>query len=219
MNILMLGCSYGVPNYFGPPGVPSKHHLEFLLRSQGHCVHNCSKNGASNLETLSRASQYLLGHRIEHPAYTGQYIECKNIGPLSLVIWFHTEVSRDSTIDFNFVYQEFANFFLDLAVPVAVIGGAGDVLPEFETFFTPNFFIPSWRRLILDQHLPLTNHISQSHMIEKSNLSVAQKIQIINDSLHVLQYMQNSPHFPDGCHPGTWPHQDLFDRLVKANLI
>jgi hypothetical protein len=102
---------------------------------------------------------------------------------------------------------------------VAVIGGAGDVLPNFETFFTPDFFIPSWRRLILGEHAPLTNNISQSHLIEKSNLPVEQKIQVIDDSLHVIEAMQNSQHFPDGCHPGTWPHQDLFDRLVKANLI
>ena len=219
MNILMLGCSYGVPNYFGPPGSPPEHHLEFLLTSQGHRVHNCSKNSGSNLETLTRAKQYLLGSRIEHPAQTGQYVECKEVGTLDLVIWFHTEVSRGNTVDFNSVYKEFANFFLDLATPVAVIGGAGDVLPDFETFFTPDFFIPSWRRLILGEHTPLTNNISQSQLIKKSNLTVEQKIQVIDDSLHVIEAMQNSQHFPDGCHPGTWPHQDLFDRLVKANLI
>ena len=219
MNILMLGCSYGVPNYFGPPGAPPNHHLEFLLRDQGHSVHNCSKNSGSNLETLTRAKHYLLGNRIEHPAYAGQYIECKEVAPLDLVIWFHTEVSRGNTVDFNCVYKEFANFFLDLATPVAVIGGAGDVLPDFETFFTPDFFIPSWRRLILGEHTPLTNNISQSQLIKKSNLTVEQKIQVIDDSLHVIEAMQNSQHFPDGCHPGTWPHQDLFDRLVKANLI
>jgi hypothetical protein len=33
-NILILGCSFGVPNYFGPPGVAAKDHTEFLLKKK-----------------------------------------------------------------------------------------------------------------------------------------------------------------------------------------
>ena len=88
MNILILGCSFGVPNYYDthPTGM-KKHHTEFLLRDKGHVVHNCSQNAGSNLQTLERANTYLSGLPIVHPAYhqnpptdqfVDQFIECKN---------------------------------------------------------------------------------------------------------------------------------------------
>jgi hypothetical protein len=140
MNILILGCSFGVPNYYGgsPTGM-KEHHTEFLLRDKGHVVYNCSQNAGSNLQTLERAKKYLNGMAIVHPAYhqnpptdqfVNQFIQCKNIKALDLIIWFHTELSRDG-IHANTVYSKFTEFFSTHNAKVAVIGGAGDVLPEF----------------------------------------------------------------------------------------
>jgi hypothetical protein len=218
MNILILGCSYGVPNYFGPATWPAEVHIEFLLKHQGHVVHNCSQNRGSNTNTLMRAEKYLRGEQIEHPAYSNQYVECTNVGKLDLVIWFHTETSRDMLNPAE-VYQKFANFFSKIQTKVAVIGGAGDVLPEFEHFYKPDFFIPSWRRLILGKSTPLTNMLSGADWVEASGWSLNQKLKILDDALNVLDLMATSEHFPDGSHPGSWPHQDLFDRLTTAKII
>jgi hypothetical protein len=228
MNILILGCSFGVPNYYGahPTGM-KEHHLEFLLRDRGHVVHNCSQNGGSNLTTLKRAKKYLSGLPIVHPAYhqnfstdqfVNQFIECKNIETLDLIIWFHTEVSRDS-VDFNVVYKKFAKFFSKSNAKVVVIGGAGDVLPEFLTMYTPDFFIQSWRRLILGNDVPLSNTLSNASAIDNANLTLREKFKIVEDNLILLELSKKSPHFFDESHPGEWPHQDLMVRLINAKLI
>ena len=228
MNILILGCSFGVPNYYDthPTGM-KKHHTEFLLRDKGHVVHNCSQNAGSNLQTLERANAYLSGLPIVHPAYhlnpqtdqfVDQFIECKNIEALDLIIWFHTELSRDG-IHANTVYSKFAEFFSAHNAKVAVIGGAGDVLPEFLTVYTPDFFIPSWRRLILGKDVPLSNTLSSASSIDNSNLSLTEKLKIVDNNLTLIELVKQSPHFFDGCHPGAWPHQDLVDQLINAKLI
>ena len=228
MNILILGCSFGVPNYYDthPTGM-KKHHTEFLLRDKGHVVYNCSQNASSNLQTLERAKQYLSGLPICHPAfhqnaptdqYVDQFIECKNTKPLDLIIWFHTELSRDN-VPAKTVYSKFTEFFSTHNAKVAVIGGAGDVLPEFLTMYTPDFFIPSWRRLILGKDVPLSNTLSGANSIDNSSLSLTEKLKIVEDNLTLIELVKNSPHFFDERHPGAWPHQDLVDRLINAKLI
>lgn len=228
MNILILGCSFGVPNYYDThlTGM-KKHHTEFLLRDKGHVVHNCSQNAGSNLQTLERANTYLSGLPIVHPAYhknpptnqfVDQFIECKNIEALDLIIWFHTELSRDS-IPAKTVYLKFTEFFCTHNAKVAVIGGAGDVAPEFLTMYTPDFFIQSWRRLILGKDVPLSNTLSSASSIDNSNLSLTEKLKIVDNNLTLIELVKQSPHFFDGCHPGAWPHQDLVDRLINAKLI
>ena len=228
MNILILGCSFGVPNYYGGSLTGMKeHHTEFLLQNRGHVVHNCSQNAGGNLNTLERANKYLGGLPIVHPAcvigdannlYQNQFIECKNIEPLDLIIWFHTELSRDG-IYANTVYAKFAEFFSTQNTKVAVIGGAGDVLPEFLTMWTPDFFIPSWRRLILGKDVPLSNTLSAAEAIHNSSLPSTEKLKIVEDNLTLIELVKQSPHFFDGCHPGEWPHRDLVNRMIGANLI
>jgi hypothetical protein len=229
MNILILGCSFGVPNYYDthPTGM-KKHHIEFLLRDRGHVVHNCSQNSGSNLGTLERAKKYLSGLPIAHPAwhhqnsptnqFANQFIECKHVGKLNLIIWFHTELSRDG-IYANTVYPKFAEFFSAHNAKVAVIGGAGDVLPEFLTVYEPDFFILSWRRSILGKDVPLSNTLSGANSIDNSSLSLTEKLKIVEDNLTLIKLVKQSPHFFDGCHPGAWPHQDLVNQLINAKLI
>lgn len=220
MNILILGCSYGVPNYYGPPGVPPEHHIELLLKSQGHTVHNCSLNGGSNMQSLARAHCYLNGESILHPTNDKKFspLSCKNVGRLDLIIWFHTELVRDKESP-EIVYQCYSDFFNVIKTKIAVIGGAGDIEADIHQYFTPDFFIPSWRRLILQNSLPLTNTLSSADSIDSSEKTKEEKLQTVIDNLSVIRAMHQSPHFPDDSHPGTWPHQDLLQRLMDAKLI
>ena len=97
MNILILGCSFGTPNYndAGPSGFPSTAHTEFLLKNFGHTVYNCSLHGSSNLQTIEQADAFLNGRPLP-------YLPYKNHGNLSLmpthidlIVWFHTQIHRE----------------------------------------------------------------------------------------------------------------------------
>jgi hypothetical protein len=46
MNILILGCSFGVPDN----GCPAEFHTENQLKILGHTVYNCARQGASKLK-------------------------------------------------------------------------------------------------------------------------------------------------------------------------
>jgi hypothetical protein len=118
--------------------------------------------------------------------FVNQFIQCKNIKALDLIIWFHTELSRDG-IHANTVYSKFTEFFSTHNAKVAVIGGAGDVLPEFLTMYTPDFLIPSWRRLILDKDVPLSNTLSSASSIDNSSLSLTEKLKIVEDNLTLIE--------------------------------
>jgi hypothetical protein len=219
MDILMLGCSYGVPNYFGPASWPESIHTEFLLKDKGHQVHNCSINGGSNLDSLNRAIRYLDGDTIQHPAYKDKIIQCDSPIKIDAIIWFHAELTRDSTVSTSEIYTRFAKFFNTINKPVAVIGGSGDVDFEFINYYQPDFFVPSWRRSILGIATPLTNSLSSADSIKHSNLTTEQKLHLLDNNLQVLDMMAASEHFPDGCHPGAKPHKDLVEQLISAKFI
>ena len=80
MNILIIGDSWGVPNY--PPydlnlqhyGDPPETHTEFLLRAQGYKVTNCSIDASGNLKTILAGIKYAETESVDW------------------IIWFHTEM-------------------------------------------------------------------------------------------------------------------------------
>ena len=41
------------------------------------------------------------------------------------------------------------------------------------------------------------------------------KINQINSDLLIRKKLLESDYFPDNCHPGTYPHSDLFNQLQK----
>lgn len=116
MNILMIGDSWGVPNYLWGPLVDwgPEHHTEHLLRNLGYHVYNYSINSGSNLQTMGLVD---FSHR--HEGVNDCLVPIPNTGvadhlgrtlgtwmaprgiPSSLprevdwTIWFHTEVFRD----------------------------------------------------------------------------------------------------------------------------
>ena len=114
MNILMLGCSFGVPNYMpkNPQrkqwgGIqnttPPTAHTEFLLRNRGYNVVNCSQNDSSNLNILDRARKLLAGEAVTHPKYNPDGVDRDTIKlehppeNIDWVIWLHTELARDAS--------------------------------------------------------------------------------------------------------------------------
>lgn len=105
MKIAIVGDSFGVPNWYGPPNkdypdqMPPECHLEFLLRNKGHEVTNFSENGNSNLQTLNRLQsavekkQYFnKSRKLNDP--DNKLITLQEPYTCDLVIWFHTELLR-----------------------------------------------------------------------------------------------------------------------------
>lgn len=110
-TILIVGDSWGVPNYAKGWDVSPDVHTEYRLREMGYDVYNFSLNGGSMLETLEYAKlaiskrawdnqiENIINHKrrtystddtykdIPVPNYAGQSIDW--------VLWFHTEALRD----------------------------------------------------------------------------------------------------------------------------
>lgn len=218
MDILLMGCSFSVPNYFGPPGVPVKHHTEFLLQAAGHRVHNCGQNECSNLESLARAQKYLSGQAIGHPAlYNGVMIAPPDNLDIRFIVWFHTEIHREAKDSRapDLIYRAYQEFFQQCGCSYVIIGGAGDLHPSWQDFFQPVFCIPSWRREILGFDIPKSNTLWSKHGItDADHLDINSKLTMIHHDLEIRQALQASPDFPDGCHPGTRPHSDLARRIL-----
>lgn len=227
MNVLLLGCSFGVPNYFGHPGPAPSEHTEFILRDYGHTVFNCSKNGSSNLESLQRAQRFLLGYSITHPAYKDQKIQITVNQPIDWIVWFHTELYRDlqtlanKTNNFDkdcetlaeITYQLYREFQKNLGARIAVIGGAGDLHARFDNYFDPEFVIRSWRSEILGVNDLTSNTIWQRNYFESSTAPIKEKLQHLETDLKLLELTHTSPDFPDNYHPGARPHRELAQKL------
>ena len=226
MNVLILGCSFGVPNYLGPPGPSPDTHTEFLLQNLGHKVFNCARNGGSNLESLQRAKSFLQGNTIKHPAYDDQTIQNQDNQHIDWIVWFHTELYRDfsrlenKTHKFaqdqesiaHITYSSYKKFQQNIKARLAVIGGAGDLHDCFDDYFSPEFVIRSWRSDILGVSLT-SQTVWQREHFDTSKDSVEVKLNQLENDLELINLMQVSTDFPDNCHPGERPHQILAEKL------
>ena len=222
-----MGCSVGVPNYFGPPGASADEHLEKLLQQAGNQVHNCSSNGGSNLQTLWRAKEYLSGRPIAHPAFTQKEICLQKQTQVDCVIWFHTALFRDWNhvpgqkhnlvedveIFAHYIYREFAEFFDSLGCKIAIIGGAGDVHPVLNDYIAADFLIPSLR-----QHVIVHDNIFDNSAIDwidfdKISNTTSEKINYLDSCEQVFTTLKSSNLYPDNSHPGKEVHKILFKEL------
>jgi hypothetical protein len=230
MNILILGCSFGVDN--------DQPHTETFLKNLGHSVYNCSQNGGSNINSFNRARAFLSGNPIAHPrtvAHTNKHTEYnKNVSEtiqltdqldqVDWIIWFHTELTRD-IVDLNtyhnitdiadYVYSEFKKLKEDLNAKVAVIGGAGPLHPNFFKYVTPDFCIRSWFNDILQLDVPQIQTLSNPKFIETMNsIGIDKKIELLDQHLIIKKLLEDSPDFPDNYHPGERPHRELVNQLI-----
>jgi len=230
MNILILGCSFGVPNYHGPPGANPEDHTEYLLKKSGHTVFNCARNAGSNLDSLHCADKFLSGKPIPHPVYRDRLLQTTPGQSIDWIVWFHTELFRDlgrlSCPSGKFVsdakdlahltYSKYQNFQQQQNAKLAAIGGAGDLHESFSDYFNPNFVIPSWRSEILNINTVTSHTLWQRDYFYKSKDLTQDKIKTLEDDLALLALMQNSDNFPDNYHPGATPHKHLVERLLQA---
>ena len=212
MNILILGDSWGIPNYFGPPGVDAKYHVEFLLKDLGHIVYNCANNGGSNLASFESANRLLKSLPIQ----------------VDLMIWFHTESLRDRNL-FNhdekfyideiiqnsckIIYGEFEKRKQTTKSKTFVVGGQAKLVDSFYQITGADYVIPDWRSLIFNRPFPVVHTLCHLDLIEKSSDSLEFKNNLLKDHETILDYMKQSSCFPDACHPGILPHRELVERI------
>jgi hypothetical protein len=248
MNILISGCSFGVPNHPGGPFKFSEQlHTEFLLKDLGHNVYNCSLNGGSNLQSIEQAFDFLNGKTLPY----------KNFGNLStpptnidLIIWFHTQIHREYRFLFplkddvmlrdpmvlenykvknnNFygileevaalTYSEFGKLQKMTNSKIAVIGGAGPVHDCITEHIQPDFLIKNWISEILSYDVDAIYETSILKRIDHV-MSIDLKTKLVDASILTLDLMKKSKEFYDGGHPGEGPHKKLVEQLVdKFNL-
>ena len=229
MNVLILGCSFGVPNYFGPPMPGPDTHTEFLLRKHGHTVFNCAKNGGSNLDSLERAKSFLHGIPITHPAFKDQSVKTTAGQKIDWIVWFHTELYRDLqklpnktnlfTQDRSAIakltYQSYKEFQDQTSAKLAVIGGAGELDDCFSDYLLPEFTIRSWRSEILGIDTLSSHTLWQREYFNHSKDTVKEKLQRLENDLYLLDLTHASADFPDDYHPGERPHRELAEKLHK----
>ena len=207
MNILILGCSFGVPEN----GCPAEMHTENQLRLLGHNVYNCARGGASNLESLAIGKQFL---------------ENNSAVDIDWVVWFHTEIGREFVSEkyhsyiydiekmAQIIYENYSKFLKSINAKVAIIGGAAPVYPNLFGHINPDFCIPYWFEEILNLQLPETQILSKIELIEKFQCTGPdQKIKILEQHEEILNALYASEDFPDNYHAGGRPHIKLAQRL------
>jgi hypothetical protein len=233
MNILIIGDSWGVPNYFGSPGIDKEYHTEYLLKELGYNVYNCSANGSGNYNTIQRAIDFLNYQPIAHPAIRHPYnyeitLEEQNV-KIDWVVWFHTEWWRDfdssnltladaENIACKKQYEAFAKLSAKLNCNIAIIGGQHPVNKMIYNFVEPNFIIEDWKTKILNTNLPFPYLLSRTEEVLPKVIDDTRiKLKCVENTALVYEIMKhNSDLFPDGGHPGIKPHADLVETLAKV---
>lgn len=223
MNILILGCSWAVPNYFGGEGDLPETHTEMLLKTLGHQVYNCAINGGSNMQSLNRARACIRGEPIQHPAYKTKIIQYTTPITIDLLVWFHTDLGRDTSIVnnidcsidqqlskiCNLVYKDYANFINELQCKVAIIGGCSDIHQSLYKYIQPNFCLPSWQKKLI-------NASSMGFRFNLVKNPTKKDIEFLDNAKLVISLMKKSKLFPDNCHPGGIAHKELVDILSNV---
>jgi hypothetical protein len=215
MIFLIIGCSWGVPNYFGPPGDLPETHSESLLMQAGHTVFNCAKNGGSNLRSIERAQTFLQGKNITHPAFADQYQPTYDQRSIDWILWFQTEFIRDKArfrsgpnminVIADHTYAQVKKLVATTRAQLALIGGNSDVHPCYRQNLTPNYFVPSWSSHILN--LPVvTLDITDPEL----------EFKYINNELELQKLKRASDQFPDRSHPGGRAHAELIQNFLSC---
>lgn len=236
-TILMIGDSWGVPNYEGPQcGAEPHEHTENRLRKLGYKVYNCSMNGGSNIDTINLAKKFLSGKptvlepiSLQNNLYpTGIQSVIDKEYTIDVIIWFHTEFLRGPFANFNIPlnenirstahkdYNYASDFFSKFPdAKKIIIGGQSPVIPEilFE-YIIPDYLLVDWRSEIIGEKLPEVHTLTRpGDWIHKSPDDKDFKLELMDKQTIVLNAMQRSKDFPDDCHPGAKAHEVLTNRI------
>ncbi len=210
MNILIMGCSYGVPNYVDPLGAPPTDHTEFLLRDLGYNVYNQAINGGSNSKTLAKGLEF-----------ANSFNET-----IDWIIWFHTDIGREDfkQIDSNqpldnviedqakIIYDQAYNFHVSHPLSKwIIIGGLCSIHKVYHNNPFHNYIIPNWLNDIAEEDIPDVHVLT----IPDSNTDINELIRYTDKVLMIYDFMSKSKYFPDDSHPGTEAHYKLTQRIHK----
>lgn len=243
-NILIVGDSWGVPNYVKGYNTVPEDHTEYLLRSMGYNVFNYSLNGGSNVDTITYALSDIENKELradEDPTYKRKTHADAGTGPefipkpnyrgekIDWIVWFHTESLRAAIYPIMFrwlriedihelgcksSYRAFKHLVEACDNPkTVVIGGQAPVDPSLYDYHKPTHVIEDWRSEIVNRKLPRCISLSRLDLVEKSNHSVDEKIEILNLHAEIYDAMNNKEQFFDSCHPAALPHKQLTNRL------
>jgi hypothetical protein len=223
-NVLIIGDSWGVPNY--PPshygdferihiGDPPEIHTEFLLRNLGHTVVNCSINAKGNLASILKGIEYVQSNHVDW------------------IVWFHTEMLRDSYLNglnktyykiselvesiSEIVYKKFQELIQISGARSIVIGGQAPVLDSFYKYTSADYVKRDWRGEILNCEFPVVHSICTLDLLDSAYCtnSMEEKLVLLDQHKLILDAMSESSDFPDHCHPGQRPHAELCVWLEK----
>jgi hypothetical protein len=223
-NVLIIGDSWGVPNY--PPahygdfdrvhiGDPPEIHTEFLLRTLGHTVVNCSINAKGNLSSILKGIEHVQSN------------------PVDWIVWFHTEMLRDSYLNglnktyykiselvesiSEIVYKKFQELKQISGARSIVIGGQAPVLDSFYKHTSADHVKRDWRGEILNREFPIVHSICTLDLLDSPYCtdSIEDKLRLLDQHKIILDAMSESSDFPDRCHPGQRPHAELCVWLGK----
>lgn len=240
MNILMLSCSYGVPNLIPDPDPPFDqptatvtNHIEYFL-SKHHTVFNVSVNGSSNWQAIQRANQFVDGEEVHDIAVraTGHDVKYEVIQMpaginIDYVIWICTSLLRDQhiihvpTLDQriaelqDITYNEMKKLMQKIpTAKLIAVGGCGPIDETALRKVLPvHYCIPDWRAELLG--MEYTEHLSGGSKTNLDDLMIDPRL---SDHLKMAQTTYGSMHkseaFPDGCHPGASAHRDLSERIL-----
>jgi hypothetical protein len=211
-NILIIGDSWGVPNFYGGAGDVPEVHTEYRLKDLGYKVYNCAVNAGSNLTSFKLVKRY-------NPLSSNIVID--------VVIWFHTEFFRHEYIEnqpidaqietcANKQYAIMANFFKDLNAKTVVVGGQSPVISKILLkYFQPDLLIEDWRSELIGNTLPEVHTISKVSWVENSSDDLDYKNKLLEKHKIILDAMTDSDYFSDNCHPNGKGHKILTERIHK----
>jgi hypothetical protein len=236
-TILMIGDSWGVPNYEGPKcGAEPHEHTENRLKKFGYKVYNCSVNGGSNIDTINLAKKFLSGRStILEPISLQNKLYPEGIAytidkdfSIDVIVWFHTEFFRGPDIDYRIPinenikllahndYKYVSEFFSQYpSAKKIVIGGQSPVITDILfQYINPDYLIADWRSEIVEQKLPEVHTLSRpKDWVDRSIDDIEFKIDLLGKHKILFDAMYHSADFPDNCHPGGKAHEVLSNRI------
>jgi hypothetical protein len=210
MNILLLGDSW---SYSCAQGFSAEvKNFENTLLSMGHLVFNKSRYGGSNLATLT-AGETLIEHT-------------KTFFKFDLIIWFHTELLRDSVDYLGGDYETYLNLLhRKVLLKVnrikqktkntkwAIIGGHAPLhVPK--DYEWADFKINDWRAELLNTKLPICHSLGHQVWLSSHSDFFGKEVMYTEQQKYDLIFNlcdTNRQIFPDGVHPSY----EALSRLAK----
>jgi hypothetical protein len=231
MNILILSCSYGVPDYTlgNSKKATTTSHIEYYL-SKHHTVFNLSTNGSSNWQAIQRAHEFIDGNEVEHiPCGQDAYTTIQKPADINIdyVIWIGTSLLRDQhiihvpTLDQciaelqDTTYNEMKKLMQKIpTAKLIAVGGCGPIdETALRNVLSVHYCIPDWRAELLG--MEYTEHLSGGAKLNLNDLITDPRLsKHLSMAQTVYTNMHGSDAFPDSSHPGGIAHKGLYEKIL-----